>query len=108
MYWQFIGTNVRILGSMHMLPVRNSGLPTWATQAFEWAEVLVFESDPPTILPLLRSPIPTHLQQSVSPSTWAALSDLWPATSPLPSLETVRPWAALLLSAVLAQRTAPG
>ena len=36
MYWQFPGTNVRILGSMHMLPASNSGLPGWAVEAFEW------------------------------------------------------------------------
>ena len=108
MYWQFPGTNVRILGSMHLLPAYNSGLPSWATQAFEWAEALVFESDPPTILPLLRSPTPIALRSEVSPVTWEKLSDLWPTSGPLPPLDTVRPWAALLMSTVFSQRTAQG
>ena len=108
MYWQFTGTNVRILGSMHLLPADNSGLPAWAMQAFEWAEALVFESDPPTILPLLRSPTSVDLQTQVSPVTWARIHGLWPTSSPLPSLEAVRPWAALLLATVFTQRTVPG
>lgn len=93
---------------MHLLPANNSGLPNWATQAFEWAEALVFESDPPTILPLFQSPTPVDLQRQVSPATWATLRGLWPASSPLPPLEAVRPWAALLLSAAFTQHTAPG
>lgn len=108
MYWQITGTNVRILGSMHLLPTSNSGLPNWATQAFEWAEALVFESDPPTILPLLQSPVPVHLRQQVSPATWIALSGLWPKAGSLPPLDAVRPWAALLLSAVFTQQTVVG
>ena len=108
MYWQFSGTNVRILGSMHLLPINNSGLPTWATEAFEWAEVLVFESDPPAILPLLQSSTPADLQRELSNATWEALQSLWPATGPLPSLKAVRPWAALLFSTVFAQQTAQG
>lgn len=108
MYWQVIGTNVRVLGSMHMLPANSSGLPIWATQAFEWAEILVFESDPPTILPLLQSPTPVVLRSEVSPVTWKILSDLWPISSSFPPLETVRPWAALLFSSVFSQRTVQG
>lgn len=108
MYWQFPDTNVRLLGSMHMLPANNSGLPRWAIEAFEWAEVLVFESDPPTILPLLPSPTPAHLQRELTPTAWEALRGLWPTTGHLPSLEAVRPWAALLLSSVFTQRTAHG
>ncbi|OOG38672.1 hypothetical protein B0E51_14170 [Rhodanobacter sp. C05] len=108
MYWQVIGTNIRILGSMHLLPANNCGLPAWATQAFEWAEALVLESDPPTILPLLRSPTAVDLQTQLSPVTWARIHDLWPTSSPLPPLKAVRPWAALFLATVLTQRTAAG
>lgn len=108
MYWQFPDTNVRLLGSMHMLPANNSGLPSWAINAFEWAEVLVFESDPSTILPLLSSPTPTNLQRELSPAAWETLRGLWPTTGHLPSLEVVRPWAALLLASVFTQRTSHG
>lgn len=108
MYWQFTGTNVRILGSMHVLPANNSGLPAWAMQAFKWAEALVFESDPLTILPLLVSPTFVDLQGQLSPATWATIQGLWPASSPLPSLGAVRPFAALLLATFFTQRTAPG
>lgn len=108
MYWQFSDTNVRLLGSMHLLPAHNSGLPSWAIRAFEWAEVLVFESDPPTILPLLPAATPANLQYELTPTAWEALRGLWPTSGPLPRIETVRPWAALLLSSAFAQRTEQG
>jgi uncharacterized protein YbaP (TraB family) len=108
MYWQFPKTNLRILGSMHLIPANNSGLPNWAIEAFEWAEVLVFESDPPTILPLVQAPAPTDLQQTLTPQAWKTLHGLWPKTGQLPPIESVRPWAALLFSSVFAQRVAQG
>ena len=108
MYWHFPNTNVRILGSMHMLPASNSGLPSWAIEAFEWAEVLVFESNPPAILPFLRSSSPPNLQDDLRPATWEALRRLWPTAGPLPSVEDARPWAALLLSTVFTQKTVLG
>lgn len=108
MYWQFPNTNVRILGSLHVLPANNSGLPSWAVRAFEWAEVLVFESEPQGILPFLRSPSPTNLQNDLTSAAWATLRSLWPTTGPLPSLEEVRPWAALLFSNMLTHKTTQG
>lgn len=108
MYWQFLGTNVRILGSMHFLPANNRGLPAWSTEAFEWAEALAFESDPPTILPLLRSPTSIDLKAQLSLTTWDTIRGLWPASMHLPPLEAARPWAALLLATVFTQQTTPG
>lgn len=93
---------------MHMLPASNSGLPSWAVEAFEWAEALVFESDPPAILPYLRAPSPPTLKHDLQPATWEALRSLWPTAGPLPPIEDVRPWAALLFSAVFTQKTAFG
>lgn len=108
MYWNFPGTNVRILGSLHMLPASNSGLPSWAVEAFRWAEALVLESDPPAILPYLRSSSPPSLKADLRPSTWEALRSLWPTAGPLPPIEDARPWAALLFSLGFTQQTALG
>jgi uncharacterized protein YbaP (TraB family) len=108
MYWQFPGTNVRVLGSMHMLPISNLGLPDWAIEAFEWSEALVFESDPPAILPYLRASSPPNLKQELKSATWEALRAHWPTSGPLPPVEDTRPWAILLFSAALAQRAAHG
>ncbi len=108
MYWYFPNTNVRILGSMHLLPASNVGLPDWAVKAFEWAEVLVFESDPPAILPYLRATEPLNLQHNLTPATWNALTALWPSSGTLPLIENTRMWAVLLCSSVFAQKTAEG
>jgi uncharacterized protein len=108
MYWHFPNTNVRILGSMHMLPANNSSLPGWAIQAFEWAEVLVFESNPQAILPHLRAPSPPNLKNDLKPATWEALRSLWPTTGLFPLIEDTRPWAALLLSSSFTLKAVQG
>ncbi len=107
MYWKFANSNARALGSMHMLPVGEQ-LPKWALQAYEWADELVFESDPPVILTVSSSEGTSPLSQALSPKAWAFLESFWPHNSPLPSLLTARPWAVMLFSAALRQRTVEG
>ena len=108
MYWNAIGTNVRFLGSMHILPKENSGLPTWAMEAFDWAEDVAFESDPTTIAPYVRTSNPTHLSDNLTPATWNTLSTLWSQAGAHGVLEAMRPWAVLLTSSVFAQSHVPG
>lgn len=107
MYFEFLGTNVRILGSMHLLPA-DTPLPLWVQRAYEWSEQLVFESDPNTLLPHLRSSPPFGLSQHLSKSTLNTLQRLWVPMSPLLALDDAPPWAALILSSVLALRTFEG
>jgi uncharacterized protein YbaP (TraB family) len=56
MYWQFLNTNTRILGSMHLVPSDSAGVPEWAFDAYRWAEEVVFESDPPELPAEFRLP----------------------------------------------------
>lgn len=108
MYWQFLNTNTRILGSMHLVPSDSAGVPEWAFDAYRWAEEVVFESDPPAILPFLDSGSETGLQKRLSQASWQLLTSLWPESGPFPELARVRPWAAMLFSQVLVQKPALG
>ncbi len=54
MYLQLTGTHVRLLGSMHLFSAASPRMPAWVSQAFDWAETLVFESDAQAILPFLK------------------------------------------------------
>ncbi|KQV51373.1 TraB/GumN family protein [Duganella sp. Root336D2] len=107
MYFELPGTNVRIMGSMHMLPP-NAGLPTWADRAFDWCEELMFEGDPMAILPHLRSTAGIVLNDHLSVSTWGKLKNVWRESEHIPPLAQVQPWAAFLLSSSFASPAAPG
>ena len=93
---------------MHALPASGSGLPEWALRAYEWCDELIFESDPPTILSQLRSTTGHPLRRRITPHAWAVLEGLWPVSGPIPPLESVQIWAALIFGSMLACRTTEG
>lgn len=91
-----------------MFPAAYPNMPTWVAQAYEWSESLVFESDPPTILPLFKSQAGQSLRGLLPPEVLSALEAFWPTSGPLSPLSEMRPWAALLLAASLNQQTSEG
>jgi hypothetical protein len=111
MYLQLTGTNVRLLGSMHLFPATSRRTPPWVAEAYDWAEALVFESDPPAILPFLKTDAQgsaAQLQPFLSADAWAQLQALWPAEGPLAPLVELRPWAALIVAPTLFQQVVEG
>ena len=106
MYFEFPNTNVRVLGSLHMVPVGSDEVPSWARNAYDWCESLVVEHDPPSLLPLFKSngSPPCQLQ----PRIVAALEKFWPSQGPLSPLGELRPWAVLIGLAVLNQQAVGG
>ncbi len=74
MYYQVGGTNLRVLGAMHVFPVQNTNLPSWVWDGFDWCDDLFFEHcDPKSdadipIVTRLRGG--TTLQQLMSPKLW--------------------------------------
>lgn len=111
MYLQLTGTNVRLLGSMHLFPATSRRTPPWIAEAYDWAESLVFESDPPTILPFLKSHSQggaAQLQPLLSVDVWNQLQAAWPVEGPLAPLVDLRPWAALIVAPTLFQQVVEG
>lgn len=111
MYLQLTGTNVRLLGSMHLFPAASRRTPPWIADAYDWAESLVFESDPPTILPFLKGPPhggTDQLQPLLSADAWKQLQAVWPVEGPLAPLVDLRPWAALIIAPTLFQQVVEG
>jgi uncharacterized protein YbaP (TraB family) len=111
MYLQITGTQVRLLGSMHLFPATSRRTPPWIAEAYDWAEALVFESDPPTILPFLKAA--SHggaacLQPLLSADAWQRLQAAWPVEGPLAPLVDLCPWAALIVAPTLFQQVVEG
>ncbi|SIT49123.1 GumN family protein [Paraburkholderia ribeironis] len=111
MYLQLTGTNVRVLGSMHLFPAAARRTPPWIGQAYDWAEVLVFESDPLAILPFLKTDPRCgagRLQPLLPADAWMQLQAVWPVEGPLAPLVELRPWAALVVAPTLFQQVVEG
>jgi uncharacterized protein len=111
MYLQLTGTQVRLLGSMHLFPATSRRTPPWIAEAYDWAEALVFESDPPTILPFLktgRQGGASQLQTLLDADAWRQLDAAWPVEGPLAPLAELRPWAALVVAPTLFQQVVEG
>jgi len=111
MYLHLPGTNVRLLGSMHLFPAASRRTPPWIEEAYDWAETLVFESDAPTILPFLKADgqsAAQHLQPLLSVDAWARLQAAWPTEGPLAPLAELRPWATLIVAPTLFQQLVDG
>lgn len=108
MYLELTGTNFRLLGSMHLFSAASPRMPEWVSQAFDWAEALVFESDPPAILPFLKRQGGQSLEHALPPHAWTRLDGSWPSAGPLAPLGELRPWAALMVAPTLCQRAVEG
>jgi uncharacterized protein YbaP (TraB family) len=108
MYLQLTGTHVRLLGSMHLFSAASPRLPAWVSQAFEWAETLVFESDAQAILPLLKREGGSSLEHALPPEVWRRLDASWPSAGVLAPLGELRPWAAMMVAPTLCQRVVEG
>lgn len=108
MYYEVIDTNIRILGSMHMIPADAETMPDWVFKAYEWSESLVFESDPSTILSHVVEKESSSWHKLLSPSSFASLKRQWPSNGNFPEIETVFPWAAMLFSSVFSSCVSDG
>ncbi|ASL45155.1 hypothetical protein bAD24_I16900 [Burkholderia sp. AD24] len=111
MYLQLTGTQVRLLGSMHLFPATSRRTPPWIAEAYDWAESLVLESDAPTILPFLKAATPAgaeRLRPLLSVDAWQRLNAVWPTEGQLAPLAELRPWAALIVAPTLFQQVVEG
>jgi uncharacterized protein YbaP (TraB family) len=108
MYFQLPGTQVRLLGSMHLFSAANPRMPVWVSQAFDWAETLVFESDAQSILPFLKREGGQSLEHVLPPDVWRRLDASWPSAGALAPLGELRPWAAMMVAPTLCQRAVEG
>jgi uncharacterized protein YbaP (TraB family) len=108
MYFQLTGTQVRVLGSMHLFSAATPRMPGWVSQAFEWAQTLVFESDAQAILPFLKRDGGQSIEHALAPEVWSRLDASWPSAGALAPLGDLRPWAVMMAAPTLCQRVVEG
>jgi uncharacterized protein len=96
MYFEIVGTQARLLGSMHAWPAEAAGpeLPGWIEDAYQWSECLYFEADTTQVAPIARYPAGSNLQQFLPQSVYSDLERALPAE--IAFLRGLKPWAALV------------
>jgi len=108
MYFQLTGTQVRVLGSMHLFSATSPRMPDWISRAFEWAQTLVFESDAQAILPFLKRDGGESIEHALTPEVWRRFDASWPSAGALAPLAELRPWAVMMAAPTLCQRVVEG
>jgi uncharacterized protein len=103
MYYQIVGTEVRLAGSLHMVPAVRPVLPHWVPSAFEWCDQLGMEHNVASFdwLQNMALPAGETLEQKLPPHLWQQLNAAWPANHPRGMLINQRLWIVLVALAFL-------
>jgi uncharacterized protein len=107
-YYELIGTCVRIAGTLHMLPAGFPELPNWVGRSYGWAQDLWLEHDVTQLRWHAYLPKGTTLEQKLGADIWARLRAIWPQDSPLGDLSTLKPGIALVGLPFVDRAMAPG
>src|SRR5437016_3750604 len=100
MYFQVLQSNVRLAGTMHLVPA-GQPLPNWVGDGYEWSKELYLEHDAADGARYARLPDGQSMEQRLPPELWTQIQATWPAK--LGPLTTQRPWligAAIALAGI--------
>jgi uncharacterized protein YbaP (TraB family) len=98
MYYQIEGTNVRLAGSLHLVPM-GATISPWVVSAYQWSEEIYLEADTSTLPLHSFLPVDQSTQTRMPPDLWAAAKNAWPAKHPLGPLDRQKFWfIAMVLS----------
>jgi len=106
MYYEILGTNIRLAGSLHLLPASTPQMAPWVWDAYQWSEVLVFEAEWATIHQHIRLTGNASLEHKLPPQVWTALTAVWPTE--LDVVSSLKPWFALMKLSLSRIVTVPG
>lgn len=107
MYFEVVGTNIRLLGTAHRFPVGMPSIPAWVRSAFDWSEAIVPEQKCDPAFSCFRLPSGQRLSGKLSSGTWNKLRRRWPANPNVP-LDALHPWGALVLAPTTVLQSEPG
>jgi uncharacterized protein len=91
MYFEIQGTNLRLAGSMHLVPAGGS-VPQWVASAYKWSEDIYLEADVADLPNHTFLPIGQSSESRLTPALWAAVKAGWPANHSSGPLDRQKPW----------------
>jgi len=108
MYFEVVGTNIRILGSMHAFPVGAVGIPQFVKSAYEWSDALILEHDGLKLLPHFKMGESDTAPHVFDPDTIMAIRSFWPDHELFNPLDRIHPWALFILISGFSLEFVPG
>jgi hypothetical protein len=78
MYYQIIGSDVRLAGSLHLIPAGTT-VPPWVFEAYGWSEEVYFEADKDDLSKHAFYPAGRSSEARVPAELWATIKARWPA-----------------------------
>jgi uncharacterized protein len=82
MYYQIEGTNVRLAGSMHLIPA-GATVPQWTLDAYLWSDEVFIEANKDDMRTDGFLPPGQSSKTRVPPHLWKKIESCWPANHPL-------------------------
>jgi uncharacterized protein YbaP (TraB family) len=101
MLFQIDDTDVRLAGSMHVVP-RGKSIPAWVESTYRWSKVLYLEHNEQALTPRLFLPVDETAEQLLPPDVWQRLTAVWPARFP-----SLARWKLWMIPSLLALSTVP-
>jgi uncharacterized protein len=91
MYFEIQGTNLRLAGSMHVVPAGGT-VPQWVVDAYDWSEDLYLEADAADLPRHAFLPNGQSSESKLTPALWAAVKARWPANHSYGAVGPQKPW----------------
>lgn len=91
-YYELSGTNVRIMGTVHVFPQTIKQLPRWTSEAIAWADDFALEMNRGIVGSAFEVPAESSSQALVSPDMLRRLEKVWPNHEDIPPLNIAPPW----------------
>jgi uncharacterized protein YbaP (TraB family) len=88
-YYQIENTNVRLAGSLHLVPAGKT-LPNWILEAYQWSEDLYLEANDADTAKLALLPSGESWERRLPAAIWTSIKAAWPAHQP--PLGPQKPW----------------
>ena len=109
MYFGITGTNVRLLGSLHMVPAARPEMPGFVERAYDWCEQIGLEHAIDfALLSLMSLPQGETLEKKMPAELFARIKAVWPDDHPRGALRNQSLWVVVFGLALLNIKTVDG
>jgi len=107
MYYEILGTNVRLAGSMHFLPVGGT-VPQWVVDAYGRSEDVYLEANQDDLPRHAFLPQGQSSEPKVTLDLWASIKSRWPADHPYGAPGPLKLWFIAVVLALSGVRLSYG
>ncbi len=95
MYFSVGSDELRIAGTMHLVPADFSNFPKWVDEAYDWSEEIITEHKLEEIFSYMSLQDGDHLRNHIPEKLWEDLVKHYVNTDRIEKISSLKPWAAM-------------